>query len=222
MKNLRKTIVAMTLALNLIFPNKADAFLFLIPAALAEMAAVVAVSSEVVIANAAVATGIGTAGTVVIRNVAKEGGKYTVKYGANYILRRSFGGVMKLSKSQLKQIKHSKIIWNPKYFPKRGKQLLYYISLQHKGHTYYKIGITAKSLKQRYRREYHSAKIKPIIMLEMPIKSAYALEQSITKSFYSDRAFNKGILTKDKGYTEVFKKDVLKLDGRVLSVLRKF
>ena len=55
----------------------------------------------------------------------------------------------------------------------------------------------------RYRREYHSANIDPVVMLEMPIKTALGIETSTNAAFLAERTNNRAILAKDGGYSEV-------------------
>ena len=211
MKNSSKALLTILFTVMLVLPNTAHAFVpLLIPAISAESAAI----TETVTAGAATA--------IAIRNAAKEGSRQLAKQGAVYLTKKVLTESLKLSRQQLKELKQAKIIWSPNTKPKKGKQLLYYISLEHLGEKYYKIGISTQSLKKRYPREFYSAHIKPIIMLELPVRSAYVLEQAIAATFYADRASNRAILRKDKGYTEVFNKDVLGLDNYKMSFLHLF
>lgn len=202
----------MLFTISFLLPSRAHAWAFLVPAGV-ELATLTA-TSEAVIAS--------TAGIAALRFSLKEGGRQTTRHAAKYLFQNVLASTLKLSKQQLKELKHAKLIWNPRYAPKKGKQLLYYTSLLHNGQKYYKIGITTQSLKKRYPREYYSAKIEVIMILELPKKSAFVLEQIIVRTFILDRVFNQAILRKDKGFTEVFQRDVLGLDGMILSILRLF
>jgi hypothetical protein len=57
-------------------------------------------------------------------------------------------------------------------------------------------------------------------MLEMPQKSALAVETAIKFSFISHRANNRAILSLDGGYTEVYDHDILELDGFVMNLVK--
>jgi hypothetical protein len=212
--------VAMTLLLGamLINPVPSKAFVFAIPV-IAEGAMVLFSTAEAIVVAGASAT---TA--IVGREATKQGAKYAAKKGIeSYVKPKVIKHLLKntgLNKSMLRDIKYSKIVFNPNYTPRREKQLLYYVSLMHGGKKYYKIGITQRSLRQRYSREYHSAQIKPILMFEMPWSSAANIERAIKTSFFRERVNNRAILVSDGGYSEVYGRDILGLDDMVVSALK--
>jgi len=84
---------------------------------------------------------------------------------------------------------------------------LYYFRFIYKGKKYYKIGITSRTLRERYGQEY--SKIDKILYDER-IDGAMKAEKEIKIKYKNDifslAYFNKG------GHTEIFDKDVLKLD----------
>jgi hypothetical protein len=84
--------------------------------------------------------------------------------------------------------------------------ILYYFSFEFKGNTYYKVGITRHSVKERYGIEAN--KIKKILYEER-IDSAIKLEELIKHIFKEDlfplKVFN-------SGFSETFDRDILNLD----------
>ncbi len=218
MNRARNIVMTVMVALLMLNPVPSKAFVFVIP---------VIIEGGVALASSAEAAYVALAGTgltVAGREALKQGSKYAVKKSVNAYVKpllekrlvRSLGN----NKEMLKNIRFSKIIFSPRYVPKAGKQLLYYISLEHGGKKYYKIGITKNSLKMRYRREYHSANIDPVLMLEMPMKSALGIETAIKAAFLKERTNNRAILAKDGGYSEVYGRDILEMDGLILSAIK--
>lgn len=218
MNKVRNIVMTVIVTLFVLNPVPSKAFFFAIP---------VVIEGTVALASSAEAAYIALAGGA-LATVGRE----SVKQGSRYVAKKSINAYIKplLAKQLIKSlgrnkgiskdIKFSKIIFSSRYVPKSGKQLLYYISLKHAGKLYYKIGITKNSLKMRYRREYHSANIDPVIMLEMPIKTALGIETAIKASFLSERTNNRAILSKDGGYSEVYGRDILKMDGIILSAIK--
>ncbi len=218
MTQMKKVVLILAFTAMLIVPTPGKAFVFAIPV-LVEGAVVLVSSAEAAYA-AIIAGGAYTIGREVIR----QGGKYALKKGtSSYVkpmLAKNLAKNAGLNKSMLRDIKRSKIVFNPSHRPVAGKQLLYYIALQHGGKRYYKIGITQHSLKKRYSREYHSVQIEPVLMLEMSRRSAATIERAIKLGFFKDRVNNRSILAKDGGYTEVYGRDILEIDGLVLSAVK--
>lgn len=87
---------------------------------------------------------------------------------------------------------------------------LYYIRIWDKYHTYYKIGVTNKTVKQRLRncgKEY-------IVLLERKYETgreAEAAEKMILEEYRESRIYAPHFLPRG-GYTELFKDDILLLD----------
>lgn len=93
----------------------------------------------------------------------------------------------------------------------RGKPaILYYVKLTYKNTSYYKIGITNKTVSQRFLGEPHEVKI----LLEKHYErgaEAEAAEQLLLSEYKDLLAWNPRFLRKG-GNTELFKEDVLNLD----------
>lgn len=155
------------------------------------------------------------------KNMTKKMLIFTVRQGIQASLKSNLSRQLKEKPILLFDLQHAKVIFNESYRPKKNKQLLYYIALQFKGERYYKIGITQKSLKGRYRREYHTAHIEPIVMFEMPAKSAIAIEKIVKTTFIKQRFNNRKVLAKDGGYSEVYSKDILHFDNASVKLLHQ-
>lgn len=218
MIRVKNIVMSVVVALFIVIPVPSKAFVFMIPAVIEGGIALLTSSEAAYIAITG--GGVALAG----RETLKQGSKYVAKKSVNAYVKPLL--VKKLVKSLghragiAKDIKFSKIVFSSSYVPKAGKQLLYYISLKHGGKKYYKIGITRNSLKMRYRREYHSASIDPVLMLEMPMKTALGIETAIKASFLTERTNNRAILAKDGGYSEVYGRDILEMDGLILSAIK--
>jgi hypothetical protein len=214
-RQIQKVVGIFAIAYVFVLPVPSKAFFWFLPAA-PEVMAVMTPYVE--------STYFAMTGAFLGKETMKQGGKYISKKALQSRilpkLMEQLASHTKIGKPLLRDIRHSKVVWNPNYYPKTGKQLLYYISLKHGGKTYYKIGITRYSLKNRYRREYHSADITPVLMLEMPQKSALAVETAIKIAFISYRANNRAILSLDGGYTEVYDHDILELNGFVMNLVK--
>ena len=210
--------MSVMVALFMLNPVPSKAFVFVIPAVIEGGIALFSSAEAAYVAIAG--GGVALAG----RETLKQGSRYVAKKSVETYVKpllvkqlvKSLGN----NKEMLKNIKFSKIVFNPGYVPKVGKQLLYYISLEHGGKKYYKIGITKNSLKMRYRREYRSANIDPVLMLEMPMTSALGMETAIKAAFFTERTNNRAILAKDGGYSEVYGRDILQMDGLILSAIK--
>lgn len=87
---------------------------------------------------------------------------------------------------------------------------LYYIRFQFEGNFYYKIGITNKTILSRFKDEKFSYVILNIKTFTIGI-DAYNTEQKLLKSFNNYRYVGHPFLR--SGNTELFVKDVLRLDG---------
>ncbi len=222
MKKIKMLTIGILTAVFLVAPVPSKAFLPALPVMAEGGAAVMAMVESV----PSVATTLSSGGAMLYagREAMKRGVQQAASYGMRAYIKPSLIKHLVrnagLRKQMIRDIRHARVVFSPSKVPSGGKQLLYYISLEHGGKRYYKIGITTKSLKQRYRREYHSAKISPVLMLEMPVKSALAIEGAIKSAFYTQRVNNRAILPYDGGYTEVYERDILEIDGMVLSALR--
>lgn len=86
---------------------------------------------------------------------------------------------------------------------------LYYVKVTY-GDTYlYKIGITSRTLKTRFGTDFPNVTV--LLEQDMLLKEAYAKEQSILRKYSFYRANLDDVLL-NGGNTELFDRDVLKLD----------
>lgn len=89
-----------------------------------------------------------------------------------------------------------------------GETILYYLRLNFKGRKYYKIGVTLKSVKERYSNK--DFEIIEKILYEKRLTFANTIERQIIKKF-EDKIFPLSILS--SGESEIFDEDILKLDN---------
>jgi len=90
---------------------------------------------------------------------------------------------------------------------------LYYIRFQYEGNSYYKIGITNRSISERFQSERTAYTVLKETTYTMG-KDAHTQEQAILKKFSAYRYKGKPFLV--QGNTELFTRDVLYIDNSVL------
>jgi len=95
-----------------------------------------------------------------------------------------------------------------------GKTNLYYFRFGYMGHKYYKIGVTIRTVNERY-KNFDGSDYKPIekIFFDTNIREAKRIERLIKHVFKDKQANDKSILSVKGGYSEVFVSDVLNLDN---------
>ena len=93
-------------------------------------------------------------------------------------------------------------------YSNQGTTKLYYLKIRHKNKNYYKIGITNRSVKERYKPS--EAKKIESILFENFINDAEILENCLLVHYAEFRTNNPEVFL--DGYTEVFDRDILNMD----------
>jgi DNA-directed RNA polymerase subunit RPC12/RpoP len=94
-----------------------------------------------------------------------------------------------------------------------GDTNLYYFSFIYEGVKYYKIGITTRSIHDRYRnRDGSQYKLIEQVFFDSKVQEARSIEGIILQAYKEKLAMNRKLLSRKGGYSEVFTVDVLKLD----------
>ena len=89
---------------------------------------------------------------------------------------------------------------------------LYYLKFYHKGKPYWKIGITSRSLKERYPSlDIHYAMVWPVSNLRTALKK----EKDVLNKFKGLTYSGLEPILADGGDSEIFIKDVLNMDDRI-------
>ena len=95
-----------------------------------------------------------------------------------------------------------------RYYPNRATTL-YYIRFKYNNSYYYKVGITTRSIKQRFTRDHLDFKV--LFSKTYPGgRLAYVKEQEILRKYYMYRYSGPPIL--HSGNTEIFTKNVMRSD----------
>ena len=94
-----------------------------------------------------------------------------------------------------------------------GDTNLYYFSFIYESVKYYKIGITTRSIHDRYRnRDGSRYKLIEQVFFDSKVQEARSIERIILQAYKEKLAMNRKLLSRKGGYSEVFTVDVLKLD----------
>jgi hypothetical protein len=88
--------------------------------------------------------------------------------------------------------------------------ILYYLCMEYKGHKFWKIGITTKSIDIRYKLlPKDNVTIKERVQIETTIEKAIQIESWVIQKFDADLEYRGHILKHAKGGTECFGRNVL-------------